>query len=44
MTLDIYESNGQDKHKNQIIANNIYDQNSMSIFKKTLNNKKDGIR
>ena len=40
MALDIYESKVQDKHKNKIIANIIYDQNSTSIFKKTLNNKK----
>ena len=30
--LDIYGSTGQDKHKNQIIANINYHQNLMSIY------------
>ena len=39
MRLAINESTRQDKHKNQKIVNINYDQNSMSIFRKTLNNK-----
>ena len=34
MRLAIYESTGQEKHKNQILANINYDQNPMSIFQK----------
>ena len=35
-----YESTWQEKHKNQMIAKIIYDQNLMSIFKKHLITKK----
>ena len=36
MKLAIYESTGQDKHKNQILGNVSYEQNMMSIFWKKL--------
>ena len=32
MKVAIYESTEQDEHKNELIANNNYDQKSMSIF------------
>ena len=39
MWLVIYESAGQDKHQNQIMANINYNPNAMSIFKKTQEKK-----